>query len=150
MFKQRMSRLVREIYGRKLCVVFESFKVKNCFTLKYKSNHFVLSHVVYKFTCQHDAGVSYIGETKRHLGIRASEHLKTEFSAIGSHVRQCPSCFISFSNGEMNHNNFKVIKKGDSKLDIEILEALLIRKCLPSLNRQLNFEGAAFTLRIFS
>ena len=137
-------------YGKKLSIVFESFKVKNCLTLKCRSNPFVLSHVVYRFTCQHDAGISYIGETKRHLGVRAEEHLRTQCSAIGMHIRECPYCSDCLSKGELTHRDFEVIKTGDSKFDIDILEALLTRKHSPSLNKQLNFDGSAFTLRIFT
>ena len=62
----------------------------------------------------------------------------------------CETCQDKLSSGELDHTNFKVLKSGTSKFDVQILEALLIKKYAPSLNKQINFDGTAFTLRIFS
>jgi len=150
LFRRKMVKLVDEIYGRRLRCIFTSCKVKNYFSLKCKTNSFLAAHVVYQFCCQRDAEVSYIGETKRHLGIRVDEHLKGKFSAVGDHLRECETCQDKLSTGELDYRNFKVIKSGTTKFDVQILEALLIKKHAPSLNKQIHFDGTAFTLRIFS
>ena len=111
---------------------------------------YLSSNVVYQFTCQHDAGASYIGETKRHIGVRAEEHLDIggRYSAVGSHIQDCDKCFTAHSTGQLTYKSFKIIKRGSNKADIEVLEALLIKKHKPSMNVQLHNLG--FTLRIFS
>ena len=59
--------------------------------LKCKNPKLLLSGVIFKFTCQCDADVSYIGETKRHMKILVKEHLVldtfTNKSQIHSHLR---------------------------------------------------------------
>ena len=67
--KQKMSELVKEMYDVKLKCVFTSFKVNDYFTLKCRSSPFLVSDVVYKFTCQCDTDKFYLGETDRHIGI---------------------------------------------------------------------------------
>ena len=80
-----------------------SFKVKSCFSLKSKTPVYLISNVVYKYTCQCDAGVSYIGETKCHIIKRADEHIssinKFPYTAVGDHIGNCLPCQDSLSDG---------------------------------------------------
>ena len=103
------------------------------------------------YNCQREADVFYVGETKRHLGIRALEHIRgTPFStAVTSHINECIDCQQSNST-RPHHKNFKIIKSGTSKFDVQILEALIIKRLSPKLNLQLHNAGSSFTLRIFS
>ena len=84
--------------------VFSRFKVKNYFSLKCETPTYLNSNVTYKFTCQHDAARFYIGETTRHIVVRAGEHL-TLFSpsqyptAVGQHIKDC------------EHNSLNVLQK---------------------------------------
>ena len=81
LFKRKITNLVKETYDDiNFSCVFESFKVKNYFSLKCKSNPFLAANVVYKFSCRSDPNTFYISETKRQLGIRASEHLDLDNS----------------------------------------------------------------------
>ena len=76
------------IYGRKICQLFKKYyninirviyntcKVRNYFSLKCATPFFLRANVVYKYTCLHDADITYIGKTKRHLAIRMKEHVE--------------------------------------------------------------------------
>ena len=43
----------------------------------------LVSNVVYKFTCRHDAETFYIGKTKRHFITRVEEHTSLTDEAEG-------------------------------------------------------------------
>ena len=150
-FKRKITKLVQDMYKVNLSCVFQSFKVKQYFSLKCKTNPFLISNIVYKFSCQGDPDNFYVGETKRHIGVRAAEHLQTEGlrSAVGDHVKDCEDCNGCLRDGTLSYRNFEVLRRGNSKFDIEIQEALLIKKLNPSMNRQLFRSGSAATLRIF-
>ena len=107
---------------------------------------------MYRFTGECDTGCTYIGETKRHLGIRVDEHLTgtgVKLTAIGTHLRQCNICSEAYCDGKLGYNNFEVIRSGTSKLDVQIYEALLIKRLQPSLNLKMHNSGMSFTLRLF-
>ena len=118
--------------------------------MKCPTNTYLKSNVVYKFTCQCDADLFYIGETKRHIGIRAEEHLNISgITAVGQHINSCEECSDRLSRGILNHESFKVIKSGKSKFDIEVYEALMIKRLGPKLNTQA-YLGSSYLLKIFS
>ena len=153
-FKQRFSRLIKSISttGINVSIVFQSCKVKDFFSLKSRCSKALKSCCVYQFTCQSDSDVSYIGQTSRHLGVRAKEHLDVESenpSAIGRHILGCKGCMDSLKKGELTHDNFSIIKSGRSKFDTEILEALLINRHNPKINKQGCSAGFALTLNVF-
>ena len=150
-FRRKLTKLVKDSLGMKLRCVFHSCRVRNFFSLRCKSSHFLSSNVVYRFTCRRDASISYVGETRRHLGIRASEHLNIEnpnLSAVASHIVTCVDCRDQLSEGLLDHNSFEIIKRGRTKSDIQKLEAMLIKELNPSLNLQVNLFP--YTLRIFN
>ena len=96
--------------------------------------------------------VSYIGETKRHLGIRASEHFNiTRYTptAVGSHIQECDECRNSLSNGTLTYRDFEVLKVGHTKFQIEVAESILVKRHNPSLNKQLFKSGCSYTCKIF-
>ena len=123
----------------KVRIIFKSFKVRNYFSLKAKTPNNLLSNVVYKFTCQNDSGITYIGETKRHLITRVGEHLSLskvyQNSEVESHAHNCPNCVLNAS-----FDSFSIVKKCFNNFDASIHEALLARRRNPALNRQL-FTG---------
>ena len=55
--------------------------------LKAKTPKHLSSNVVYKFTCQSDSELIYIGETKRHLSTHVREHLSLSNSYQNSEVK---------------------------------------------------------------
>ena len=149
LLKRRLSKLVKQTCNVKLTCVFESCKVGRYFSLKCKSSQYLVSNVVYMFKCQHDDGQFYIGETKRHLGTRIAEHLDLSGlkTNVGLHISNCNGCMNDLTNGSISQNSFRVIKSGQNKCEIEVLEALLIKKLQPTLNSQL--MHSCYTLRIF-
>ena len=93
----------------------------------------MLSNVVYKFTCQDDPEVSYIGETKRHLITRMKEHLdikKSSKSEVKTHINSCNNC-----RRHAAYDSFEVIKKCQNNFSPLIHEALIIRHKDPTLNK---------------
>ena len=77
---KKLKKLIEDCNDCNVRIVFTSFKIRNYFSLKAKTLKHLLSNVIYKFSCQNDSELSYIGETKRHLVIRAEEHLDLENS----------------------------------------------------------------------
>ena len=152
-FKRKITELVQKEFEVKLSCVFSSCKIKDYFSLKCKSHPFLVSNVVYKFTCQSDSDQFYIGETARHIGTRAGEHLdlsKTNLTAVAKHIKDCETCFNCLELGMLSYENFEIISSGQTKFDIEVKEALLIRRSLPTLNRHLYQSGSMFKIRIFN
>ena len=119
------GRKLREIFKRNYCidvkVIFTSFKVKNCFSLKCRAPLPLLANVVYKFKCLRDANTTYIGKTVRHLATRVREH-GTSPSAIKDHLLSCNLCSSNYSIDQ-----FSVIASGKNDNEITIKEALHIK-----------------------
>ena len=124
-------------------IVFKSFRVGSYFSLKNRTPLSLRANVVYHFQCSCDKNLSYIGKTKRHLAVRAKEHLEGR-TAISNHLDSCHMCKASSSL-----DDFFVLASGTSDLDIKIKEALYIKKQKPSLNSQLYENGASFLLHVF-
>ena len=125
-------------------VVFSSFKIRNYFSLKDKSDTLLRSSLIYKYQCLDDPSCAYIGKTKRYLNKRVNEH-RTSNSAIGNHLQNCTKC----KSNEDFFSNFSVIDRADEDFDLQILEALHIIKNRPKLNKQLSNDGATYILNIF-
>ena len=92
-----------------------------------------------QFNCSGGLNKSYIGKTIRHLAIRCKEHL-----AIFEHKRSCMHC----KNASLE--NFKILNRGNTDLEIKIIETLQIKAKKPSLNNQLTHNGASFLLQVFT
>ena len=78
---------------------------------------YLKSNVVYKYTCQRDADISYLGETNHHIGTRGEEHLGTgrskALSAVGSHILKCKGtdgCLNALKKGALTYKDFKIVK----------------------------------------
>ena len=149
-FAKQMTSLFRDTYNVKLCPVFKSCKIGDYFSLKCGTPFPYSANVVYQFNCLRDAGCSYIGQTKRHLLTRVTEHLSIDKpsgskSEIKNHIYKCPVCHKKFLNIE----NFKILKRCKFNYDCRILEALTIKKLRPKLNKQLFRGGASYLLKVF-
>ena len=117
-FKQKMSQIVKEMYDVKLRCVFTSFKVKDYFSLKCPSSPFLVSDVVYKFTCQCDTDTFYLGETDRLIGIRGNEHLdlnNSTYSDVRTHIQNYENCFEKLERGLFSYKDFDIIKSSIRK-----------------------------------
>ena len=62
----------------KLNVVYQTKKTKVFFPNKDKISKDLSSNFVYKYQCGQCPGLTYIGETKRHLSTRTEEHLRSQ------------------------------------------------------------------------
>ena len=147
-FSKRMRQTLSKKFSKPIKVIFNTFKVGQCFTLKCKTPKHLMSNVVYKFTCKHEAEVSYVGKTKRHLAVRVGEHLSQEESTEGDsqikkHLSECVYCSNS------NIDSFEIVKSTSSSFDVLIFEALMIKKLKPSLNVQLHKSGSFYTCKVY-
>ena len=114
--------------------------------LKRRVNMLESHSVVYRFKC--DCDKEYIGETKRLLAERASEHgQQSKKSEISSHIFVCKEYEKSFNLKFFNpglkerkkflFSNFDILSKNLSGYrDRTIMEALFIRMYSPKLNIQ--------------
>ena len=146
-FREKLSKTLFDNFGVKVNVIFMSCKVSSYFSLKSQTPLSLISRIVYKFTCLHDASTFYIGKTHRHFGVRVSEHLDLEKgnTAVTGHVRSCNFCQL----GNLDISNFEILSKCQSKFDCKIKEAIFIKKCNPLINKQLHNSGSSFLLNIF-
>ena len=65
----------------------------------------------------------YIGETERHIGVRAAEHVDISVekpTAVAKHIIGCESCFCANEQGRLSFKDFSIIKQCRSKYDAEI------------------------------
>ena len=76
MTTKKLRKFVEESNNCKVRIVVSSLRIRIYFSLKTINPKYLLSNAVYKFKCQNDSGISYIGETKRHLMTRVKEHLE--------------------------------------------------------------------------
>ena len=141
-FRKRLTSIFRSA-GVNVKVIFRSFRVKNCFSLKSRTPVGLRAKVVYKFQCSCDKNMSYIGKTKRHLTIRSTEH-RTQRSAVSDHLKECRTCEDFYGL-----DNFSVLASAQNDYELRIKEALFIKRQIPTLNKQLAQHGSAFFLRIF-
>ena len=140
--RSRISKLVRaNLPSCKINFVFRStLKMSHFFQFKDKICKELKSGVVYKFSCGR-CNSTYIGKTKRHLKVRASEHMGIspltgkrvnapyQFSTVKDHMLTCDHV-ISF-------DDFSVIGNSDKNYLLEIKESLFIRRDNPVLNRNI-------------
>ena len=142
-YARKIQQLMKDNFGITVRVIFNTFKVKNYFSLKCTTPTPLLANVVYKFQCLRDSNKAYIGKTKRHLTTRVKEHYQGP-SAIQNHLDSCNACKEQFSC-----QSFVVIDSGQTDFDITIKEALHIKHHRPWLNKQLHSQGSSFVLNIF-
>ena len=115
----------------KIKLVFNLFKIKNCFSYKDPIPNELKYFLVYKFTCASSSS-SYIGETCRHFKTRIEEHIKKDNK---SHIFKHPHSTSTFFDS-YNSLCFKIIDKANSKFDLKIKEVLHIKWRKPNLNAQ--------------
>ena len=145
---KRLKCLIGDAFNVNVRVVFTTCKIGSYFSLKCKTPLSLLSNVVYEFSCQRDAGITYIGETKRNLITRVGEHLSVQGSnktEIKTHIPKCRQC----SGSDLNCESFKILKRCSNSFDVVIQEALLIKRFNPKLNKQLFNNGSGYTLKVF-
>ena len=142
-FGRKVKQLFKNNYNISVKVVYNTYKVKNYFSLKSRTPFPLSAKVVYKYQCLCDTNLVYIGKTKRHLVTRVKEH-RTRPSAIKSHLDGCETCSSHFSI-----DSFEIVDRANNDYACKIKESLHIKEQQPALNTQLITSGASFVLNIF-
>ena len=143
--KNKFSKLCNEFCKENFNIrlVFTSFKF-NYFSYKDPIPDDLKAFLVYKFTCV-NCSSSYIGETCCHFKTRIDKHIrKDNNSHIFKHLHSNATCFDSY-----NSLSFKITDNANSKLDLEIKEALHINLRKPNLNAQKNHLALTLSLQVF-
>ena len=94
-FAKDNSKLIWKFSAVHLTPFYKTCKVGNYFNLKFNSPAFLLSNVVYRFSCPCDAGLTYISKSTRHVVTRAKEHIKGPFP-LRAWKKAFFVCFIDF------------------------------------------------------
>ena len=113
--------------------------IGSLFRHKERLNYLMTSNVVYKYSCPKCDFGSYIGSTKRLLKVRICSHSgvsyrtgnrleNPEFSNIRHHAKKCKS--------NIKNEDFSIVGQVSNHLDLPILESLMIKQLVPSLNAQ--------------
>ena len=94
-----------------------------------------------------DGGPTYIGETRRQLFQRVTDHRgKDKKSAVFDHLYNCLEC----QSVSIISNQFEILKKCDAR-NLLTFEALLIEKNRPALNIQLGpTKGRMVSLALYN
>ena len=99
--KNKLLKLCKELCKENFNIkpVFNSFKIKNCFSYRDPISDDFKSFLVYKFICA-SCSSSYIGKTCHNFKTRIKEHIKNDNkSHIFKHLHSTATCFglLSFS-----------------------------------------------------
>ena len=144
-FQRKLQRNLNE-YDVQIKIAYRTTKVGSYFNLKTQCSQLFKSNVVYKFKCSRDENTSYIGESKRNLFARISEHCKVDKnSAIFNHLYSCIDC--------QNVNNIVkqfTVLQACTVHTVLSTEAMLITKYRPTLNTQMGAtNGALVSLQLY-
>ena len=96
----------------------------------------LLANVVYQFTCQCCSAL-YVGQTRRHIHTRISEHMGV--SPLTGKERSISTMSSILAHKHMHKHpvsasDFKILSSGTSEWDLLIRESLLISQLNPVLN----------------
>jgi hypothetical protein len=143
-FQRKMKRSFASI-GIDVKAAYSTTKVAEYFSLKSSMSVLHKSNVVYRFTCSCEKSISYIGESRRQLFARITEHCgNNNNSAVFEHIYNCVSC----QNSNIA-DQFEVLLNC-TRYNILSAEAMLIAKYKPTLNTQLGPNaGAAVSLSLY-
>ena len=113
--------------------------IKSLFNYKDQLNDLMTSNVVYKYSCPKCNFGNYVGATKRLLKVRIDSHKgishrtgcrikNPDISSIRDHSKKCRSL--------IEYKDFSIIGKVTNDHDLPILESIMIKQLVPSLNAQ--------------
>jgi hypothetical protein len=106
-----------------------SCRFSNVFPCKYRISIALRSHVVYQFTCQCCSAL-YVGQTRRHIHTRISEHMRVSRLTEKINSLSQPCLVYSLPN---TCTKSKILSSGTSEWDLLIGESLLISQLNPVL-----------------
>ena len=115
---------------------FFTCRLSNFFPFKDKIPGELRSHVVYLYKCQCCSGL-YVGQTRRHIHTRISEHM--DVSPLTGKKRSVSTmsgilAHIHTTKHQISLSDFKILSTASSEADLLIRESLFISKLNPTLN----------------
>ena len=135
--KRRLKSIIEHFYPQvNARIIFQSSNsIQNFFKLKDRIPLSLASSVVYQYTCR-QCSATYIGETKKQLKVRISQH-----KGISFRTNRPLSSFDSSkiydhafdSNHPISDDSFKILSNSNV-FDLKVLESLYIHKLQPNLN----------------
>ena len=129
--KKQISKLLPE--NVKAQVTYTGTKLGTCFNLKDQTKFEHKNDIIYHGKCPaEECPDNYIGETKRRMSERISDHNGRDISSyLLKHV-------IESGHRHITGENFKIINNGfrNNTLKRRIAESLLIKEKKPTLNKQ--------------
>ena len=129
-------------------VFYNNFKMRNLFQHKDKTPANWCSDIVYKFKCA-VCDNCYLGSSNRSLAVRGSEHAGKSYRTKKLLARPLQSAVRDHSenicNKQVSQEEFSIIFKGSSVIEIRIAESLLIKSLKPTLNN----ESSSYPLKLF-
>ena len=150
-FKEEITKVLNKYFPqiKSIPVFFNNTRIKVFTNHKEKIAPSSESMIVYGYTCS-SCQQAYVGSSKKILLSRIHDHRGTSirtgrplsspmFSAIRTHSET--SC-----ENNINTEDFKLLYKGKSELEIRIAESMLIKKLNPELNNDLSSFPLKFWL----
>ena len=140
--RKRLQHLFRQAYpDTKFMFIFTNphtigslFKTKDSLPLD------LISNIVYQFICPH-CKMGYVGETVRNLSLRFAEH-KGVSARTGRAISSPPNSSIRSHSELHNHpfslDDFSILLRSRSPLDLTTLESLYIKHLSPELNSHIS------------
>ena len=135
--KRKLSAHITKFYPH-VCIRFiitPFLTIKNVFFFKDKLPISLVSTVIYQYSCG-QCSATYIGETRKQLKVRVSQHKRISFRTGNMLNLVENSKFLdhSFNSGHFtSENNFKILDYSQP-FDHRILESIYIHKIKLSLN----------------
>ena len=98
------------------------------------------SHLIYKFLCS-CCNANYYGETKRHLFVRASEHMgiiPMTQKRVKDKKNSTFMDYILLEGHNGSQNDFSILISVNNHFNFHLNESLLIKRDKPELNRNIS------------
>ena len=135
--RSQLQKFISSAYPHiSLRVVFHpSSRLSNFFPFKDKIPGELRSHVVYLYKCQCCSAL-YVGQTRRHIHTRISEHM--DVSPLTGEKRSVSTmsgilAHIHTTKHQISPSDFKILSTASSEADLLIRESLFISKLNPTL-----------------
>ena len=143
----KFSKHIAALFCDRLCTdiknCYQTFEIVSYFNLKFPLPALSWLNVVYQYTCFCDKNTSYICMTTRRLFIRIESHVSNNLSSSNSAIKfyrdQCKAC----RDTTPAEQNFTLLIKCCFNTEIELMEALLIKRLKPSINIKLGHSQRA-------
>ena len=135
--KLKLSAIITKFYPHVSIrfIITPSLTIQNFFSFKDKLPISLVSSVIYKYSCG-QFSATYIGETRKQLKVRMSQHKGISFRTgnLLNSVKKSKILDHSLDSGHFTSEiNFKILDSCQP-FDLRILESIYIHKIKPSLN----------------